>query len=246
MPLIKNNRAEHLSDSAIVLNLGDLSQEAKRIIAEARAEADRIVAEATEKADAMIAGASDRGFNIGKETGLTEGREQGREEAHREAMEEFSEQFQSVTDSWTEALSGWESDRNAMLLAAREDVLTFAVTMAKKVVVRLTRLDGRIIQDQLAETLSLLSRQSSLRIVINPEDRPIVEEIMPALLEHLAHCEHAEIENDASVTRGGCIVRTCDGLIDATIEKQIDRIIETFLPAERKHADAEDDVGADR
>jgi flagellar assembly protein FliH len=237
MPLIKNNSADRMMKHALVLDLGDLNRQADRILDEARAEAGRIVAEAQEEARRLVEGADERGYEQGLDRGLGEGRRRGEEEGRQTTLDEYRDKLKALADSWTAALQRWEEDREAMLRAAREDVLAFAFAMGRKITGRLVELDATLVQDQLAETLSLLSGPSAVTVVLNPRDRPLAEEVLPNLLAQLARCEHAEIAEDDSITSGGCVIRTADGVIDATIEKQIDRIAEALLPDRSRRQD---------
>ncbi|MDY7109691.1 MAG: FliH/SctL family protein [Planctomycetota bacterium] len=230
MPLIKGANSARVVRHAVVLDLGDLNRQAEEIIDEARAEAGRIVADARAEAQSLIDGAAERGHAEGVERGLTEGRTRGEEEGRQSTSEEYRDRFNALSQSFTEALKRWEEQRRAMFLAAREDVLAFALAMGRKVIGRVIELDRTVIEDQLRESLALLSRPSMMTVVIHPDDRPLVEAVLPTLLAELTRCEHADIAEDASITPGGCVIRTGDGLVDATIENQIDRIVRTLLP----------------
>lgn len=225
---------------ALVLDLGDLRHQADRILDEARAEADRVIAEAREKAQALVDGADERGYQHGLERGVAEGSAKGEEEGRQTTIDEYCEELRALTDSWTDALKRWEDDRSALLLAAREDVLAFALAVGRKVIGRVIELDDTVVQDQLRESLSRLSRPSAVTVVIHPDDRSRVEDVLPSLLSELTRCDHAGIAEDASITPGGCVIRTADGLIDATIEKQIDRIVQTLLPDRREARGADE------
>jgi flagellar assembly protein FliH len=230
MPLIKQARAEQMTRRAIVLDLGDLNRQAEEIIAAARREADRLRAEATEEARRLVEGAEERGHEQGLARGVAEGRARGAEEGRREAREEWEARYRVLAERWEQALEAWETQWQDMLLAAREDVLRFAFEMARKIVIRVAALDPRVIEDQVAEALSMLCRPSAVRITIHPDDRPVVDAMLPALLARLTTCAHAAIVEDASVDRGGCVVHTGEGRIDATIRRQIERVAETLLP----------------
>ncbi len=78
--------------------------------------------------------------------------------------------------------------------------------------------------------LTLMGRPSSVTVTVNPSDRPLIEEVLPALTDRLLASAHAAIEEDAAITPGGCIVRTGRGSIDATIDGQLDRIARALLP----------------
>ncbi|MHC4446441.1 MAG: FliH/SctL family protein, partial [Planctomycetota bacterium] len=134
---------------------------------------------------------------------------------------------------WTAALNQWEADRGEMLLAAREDVVRFAVTVARKVVMRIVKADSTVIEDQLAEALALLSRPSTIVVSVHPNDRPIVEAVLPRVVSRLQQCEQASVRDDETLTPGGCVVATAGGRIDAAIETQLDRIARTLVPDQR-------------
>jgi flagellar assembly protein FliH len=246
MPLIKNANADSHTRSAVVLDLGDLRRQADAILADARAEARRICEDAEHEAQQLIDGAAERGHADGFQRGLAEGREQGVREGREETKEAFGERIEALVNAWSDALDRWHEKRAAMLLAAREDVLAFAFELARKVVLRQIEIDPLIVRDQLAESLALLSRPSRVRISLHPEDRPLVEEIMPAVTAKYAEIEHAELRDDPDVQRGGCVVATERGVIDATIDRQLERIARTILPSGTDdRGDGESDADAE-
>jgi flagellar assembly protein FliH len=242
-PVIKSDTAALVTHDAIVLDLGDLRAQGQRMLEEARAKAEQIVAEGAAEAKRLTDAAADKGHAEGLERGLAEGREQGRAEAHAEALAEHREQFDALTASWTEAADQWERRRTSMLVQAKEDVLAFAFEAARKVVLRTIECDASVVADQVAEALTLLMRPTSVTIAVHPEDRATVEAALPQIVERLARCEHAALVGDPSIARGGCIVRTAGGEIDASIATQLDRIASTVLPEDHRSFETEaDDV----
>jgi flagellar biosynthesis/type III secretory pathway protein FliH len=179
----------------------------------------------------LIAAADDRGYSEGRERGLREGSEIGRAEGLAEARAQHDEQLRTLLDRWQEALIRWEEERSSMLLPAREDVLTFAYELARKVVLKLPEFDQEIVQRQIAEAVSLLMRPSALEVLIHPDDRPFVEELLPDIVKSIHHGVHATLATDESMARGGCIVRSGAGRIDATLETQLDRLADALLAA---------------
>jgi flagellar biosynthesis/type III secretory pathway protein FliH len=233
MAVIKNVHADRLAKQAVVLDLGDLGRQADRILGDARKQAERIIAAARADAQKLIDSAADRGYQQGHERGLREGREAGEHEGRARALEKFEPQLEKLINAWTAALNQWEADRGEMLLAAREDVVRFAVTVARKVVMRIVKADSTVIEDQLAEALALLSRPSTIVVSVHPNDRPIVEAVLPRVVSRLQQCEQASVRDDETLTPGGCVVATAGGRIDAAIETQLDRIARTLVPDQR-------------
>jgi len=238
MPLIKGNNAKDTVRDAVVLDFGDLNREAERIVAHAQQQAERIVAEANAKAEQLVSNASDRGFAEGREAGLNAAMDEGREIGRNEALNEYRTKIESLLKTWSSAIERWENDRTQMYMQAREDVLRFASAVAEKVIRRHIECDPKIIHDQIEEALQIISRPSSVIVSINPDDRGSTEDIVAKLLERFRNCEHIELQDNANISRGGCVVSTRDGTIDASIERQLQRIVETIFPDESKKNDA--------
>lgn len=234
MALIKHSQSGSMVKDAIVLDFGDLSRQAESILQRAHNAAAEVLAHANEEARRLIDGAAAKGHAEGFEKGSNEGRRAGESQGRAEAIASWNEQLETLTHQWTAALAKFEADRSAMMLDAREDVLVFATEMAAKIVHRLVKVDENIIADQLVAALTGLTRPTSLAITIHPEDRPVVESVLPELLASIGANSETELRDDASIGRGGCIVNTAGGTVDAAIQTQIDRIVTALLP-QREH-----------
>ncbi|MHC4774389.1 MAG: FliH/SctL family protein [Planctomycetota bacterium] len=229
MGLIKNTDAHRVVMRGFQ-DLGDLKLQAERLLDEARAEARRIVDEARSRAEAIVAESEPRGYAEGKQRGLGEGHEEGRRQGHEEAISEQRSRLEQLVPSWTEALKSFEAQRNDLLLAAREDVLELALTMGAKVTRRGVEADPGVAADQVAEALALVADASAVTVSINPKDRKLVESVLGEIIERIGACTHVELREDEQVGPGGCVLTTGKGRLDATVERQIERIVDTLLP----------------
>ena len=245
MALIKNTTAGPLPKGTSVFNLGDLTRESKDVLQEAKLQAKEIMERAEQEAATLVDSATDRGFAEGKDQGLAQGREEGRQAGRAEAIAEFTPQLTDLQVAFTAALAQWETDRNGMVLAAREDVLRLALAVAEKVTYRIIQTDSTVIGDQLAEALVLLVAPRAVTVAVAPQDRALVEAMLPELIDKINTCTHAAIRDDPSVTPGGCVISTGAGRIDATIERQIQRIVDTLLPQPIDAAPGNDTPGDD-
>ncbi len=231
MPILKGEKSKSVLKNAIVLDMGDLDRQARDILAQARRDAASVVAEARDEAKKLIAEAADIGQSQGFERGRAEGFEQGRAEGREETLNTLKPQLEEMLKSWSDALDRWESDRADMLLAARQDVLTFAVEMGRKLTLRYMALNEDAVVDQVAEAISRITRPTAVSILVHSDDRALIEDALPDLLAKFTGCREAVIREEPNVERGGCIVKTSGGEIDATLKTQIERIIEALLPA---------------
>ncbi|MEA2227646.1 MAG: flagellar assembly protein FliH, partial [Solirubrobacteraceae bacterium] len=65
----------------------------------------------------------------------------------------------------------------------------------------------------------------------HPDDLDVVRSAVEALRGSLGGIEHCEVQSERRVSRGGAIVRTPDGDIDARIETKLARARETVEAA---------------
>lgn len=212
-------------------DLGDLKHQASEIIAAARIQAGQILDAARAEAAVLVDEASPRGRAEGREQGRAEGRAEGERLGREEAVERFTAQFEALAVSWTAALGEFETLRHDMMQAARQDIVELALTMGGKIARRVIEADPDVVKDQVAEVLGHVTAPSRVTVSINPKDRVLVKSVLPALCERLTTGTDVELRDDPDIERGGCVLSTGSGRIDATVETQVQRMAEALLPA---------------
>jgi flagellar biosynthesis/type III secretory pathway protein FliH len=68
-------------------------------------------------------------------------------------------------------------------------------------------------------------------LVVNPEDLELLSDAIVGLQSELGGVEHCNVQADRRVGRGGVIVRTEAGELDATIDAQLSRAREVVATA---------------
>jgi len=232
MALIKSQHADDLAHDAIVLDLGDLRRQARVLMDRAKLEAERIVAEAKQEAEQLTAGAEHKGYEAGHARGLEEGRTAGHAAGRAEAIAEYRQQLDQLQEAWVHAARQWDADRRTMLLEARQSLLALAIQLAEKIVRRVPKIDPSIVVDQVAEAIEYVARPCDVTVRVNAQDRPLLDDAMTQLIDELGQVEHAHLVNDERITPGGCVVTYGAGHIDATLETQLQRVVDALLPDE--------------
>jgi flagellar assembly protein FliH len=121
-------------------------------------------------------------------------------------------------------------------------VLALAISIAERVIKRRIEIDPALVADQLAAALALTVSPSRLAIRTSPDDLETAKTILPTLLHRFTESPNITIEPDPALSRGSVTLRTDKGEVDATIETQLDRIVEVILPARKTdihHRDTE-------
>jgi len=242
MAVLKQSRSRAMLRDAIVLDLGDVTRQAEKIRQAAHEAAERTLTEAKQQADAIRDDARnaavEAGHKEGYEAGLTEGREAGR----AEALEQMKQQLEGLQRGWMQAATQWDAQQQAMYHECQQVMLDMALLMAQKLLHRVIDVDRNVVVGQVAAALRHVTRPFDVKVAIHPEDRPVLEESLPQLLQAFDHLKHVELVDDKGVGRGGCVVRYGQGMIDASIEKQLDRVIELIAPkSSDEHASTQPD-----
>lgn len=230
MALIKHAAAATLPRDAIVLNLAELSEEAARITRRAEERAAQIVTAAQAERRRLIDTATEEGFaageRAGKELGYIEGGERGLDDARAE----HGARLEEVGARWTKALDAFEALRESMLMQAKTDALALALRLAERITKRVVAADPKVASAQMAAALELIGRPTRLTVRTHPDDLEETTREAKTLATRLAAARHLEVIPDPALTRGSIIVSSDRGVIDATIETQLERVCEALLP----------------
>ena len=238
MPLIRNQNARNVGSRAVALDMGDVRAEAESLIAAARAEVEALRASALHEIEAERQRVFDESRALGFAEGHDAGRASGLESGHAEALTQtvgpYSEIIEKLVPAWIEQFEQFGTERERLFEEARRDVLRFAVDIAARVVHRVVECDETVCIAQVREALQIIGRPSQVRLSINPLDRAVISDALPGILEKAALTTDLELFDDEQVTRGGCVVSTPQGAVDATVETQVARIAEALVPEVQK------------
>jgi len=249
MGLVRSDHSAAYLRDAVVLDLGEMAAQGQALRERAKKDADRIVAEAEQKVEQLLAVQREEGYRAGYESGKKDGFGKGVEEGRNHATAQAASDIETALQSWNEALTQYVSIREQLQQEAKHDVLRLALDMGKRIVHRFVEQDPTIIESQLEETLHLLVTKTKVIIHVNPNDLETAQMTLPSVLERMEHCDEGTVAADSTIHPGGCFVRTESGDIDAQIDTQIRRIVETLLPSGGDETDddpiRETDVGAE-
>ena len=235
MAVVKRQDADKLVRGAMVLDLGDLAREGRRIRERSSEDAQRIVDEARAERERTVAGAAEAGRAQGFEDGHAKGYAEGLQKGRAEALAEARKELESVRAAWASSLQSFEAQREALLEGARRDALRLAVLFAEKITKRAVAIAPEAAaEEQLRSAMTLVVSASRLTVRCHPKDAASLRSILPGLASALDGSPHAEIVEDDAVGRGSCVVALPGGAeIDATVQTQLDRLANAVLPERR-------------
>ncbi len=219
-----------------VFDLGDLRAGAERALADARLEAARIVDEARREAERLRAEArrdgAAKGEAEGRAKGLEEGRAAGSAEGHAAAKAEHAKSLRAIEESFATEFARWMSVRDEAMRFAERELAGIAVSIAESIVREHVAADPTVVAREAGAAVALFARATRVTIEVAPEDAPIVAEAMPDLSAALPDGAVVSIVARAGIARGGCVIRSNEGAVDARFETQFRRMREGILGAD--------------
>ncbi len=233
MGMIKRADIESYTRDAYVMDLNDLEKRGNALVDAANAKATAIVQNALKERERLLGTAREQGHAEGLKAGREEGFAQGQRDGIEQARAARAQELEQIITMWTEQLGRLEQRRDAMLEAARVQVVELAAAIAQRVVRRAINLDPSIVVSQLESVLSSVTESTRLVVRMHPDDAERIRAELPTLIDRFASCEHAQVVTDPTLDPGSCVACTsAGGVIDASIATQLDRIIHSLLPSE--------------
>ena len=200
------------TDQAAVIK-ADAENEANAIVEKAKAEAAQIVAEAQSQHDKIVSEARNDGF----EQGHQEGYEKGAAEVDR-LIERMHKILEAVMQRREEILQDTESQ-----------IVELVILMARKVIKILSENQKNVIMANTVAALRKVKTRGNVTLRVNIEDVKLTTAHADEFIQHVENVQGITVQEDSSVEKGGCIVETDFGAIDARISSQLTELENKIL-----------------
>ncbi len=196
---------------------------AYEIVEQARWEASDLIAKAKEEAEkevqALKEGAVEEGRRQGVEKGRQEGMEKGREEGRQVYVE--------AVKKWNGMAEGAAQERKRLLGEMQPILVELVGEALHKCLQKEAKRHHQMVLDLAQEVIKKAQDQVHLKLRLNPED---VEEVeaQKEQLQLSVGAGDLEIVPDARIERGGCILETEAGSVDARLSTVVDQVKESL------------------
>ncbi len=107
---------------------------------------------------------------------------------------------------------------------AQSDLSKLAVRIAEKILGRELSLKPDAIIDVVATALEHVGDPRAVEIRVSPEDLQALEGGRPRLIDRLKEARSIALRADSNVPRGGCVIETELGVVDARLSTQLEAI----------------------
>ena len=162
--------------------------------------------------------------------------EEGFRQGEKSGMEQERKKVQPVINSFRQALADLEKVKKNLYRNAEEQSLDLALAVAKKIVCREVSINRELIIDVVKEALARVSDQDKIKIRVSPCAVELLNDPVCTITDVVTNNAGICIEEDQTISSGGCIIETEMGDIDARIDEQM-QAVEKALRSELSKGD---------
>lgn len=143
------------------------------------------------------------------------------EEGYRKGLEQVKsdlEKFRNDTVSFMNA-------RNEVFEYIAPDILEISVDIAKKIIKKEVESDPQVLINSIVDVLKTISKsEPKINIRVKPQAVQFIKDTIPNITYQYGIDAKINIIADPSIEDGGCVFQTNNGIVDASIDTQIEII----------------------
>lgn len=152
-----------------------------------------------------------------------------RDNAAKEGYKAGLEKAQSDIVQVKTAMEGFLKAKQEVFEYIAPDILEISIDIARKIVKHEIQQDPEIVLATILDVLKTISKEESrITIKVNPSQVALAKEKMPEVLEMAGLETKVSVFGDENIDAGSCIVSTSNGVVDATVNTQLEIIKEAF------------------
>ena len=200
------------------------TDQAAIIKTEAETKAQEIIREAEAKAREIIAqGEVEKQKTVG--TAYKEGFDKGSEDGYKEGQMEVNRLIERLHIILEKTLD----KRQEILDETEQQIVELVLLIARKVVKVISETQRNVVMQNILQSLRRVKGRGDVTIRVNLADVQLTSEHTKDFMEAVESIKNITVAEDSSVEKGGCIIETDFGAIDARISSQLNELEQKIL-----------------
>ncbi len=200
------------------------TDEAQVIAQKARDEANDIIAEAEKQAQGIVAEAEKNQAMITRQA-RHEGYSAGREEGFKEGQIEV----QRLIDRLQTIITKTMDRREDILSETEQQIVDLVLLMTRKVVKVISENQRNVVVSNIVHALRKVKGRGDVVIRVNLADVEMTSEHTKNFISAAENIKNITVVEDSTVDKGGCIIETDFGAVDARIASQLGELEQKIL-----------------
>lgn len=183
---------------------------------EADKKAAEIIQQAQEQASDIVAKAK------AEQNGLREdAQKEGYGKGHEEGYKAGSDEVERLVDRMHKILEAVMSRRENILDETEQQIVELVILMTRKVVKIISENQKSVVMANVLQALKKVKGRGDVTIRVNLGDVKLTTEHIQDFIRQVENVKNITVLEDSSVEKGGCVVETDFGAIDARISSQL-------------------------
>jgi flagellar assembly protein FliH len=154
-----------------------------------------------------------------------------REEGLREGREEALAALTPALEALNQAVEAMQLEQLARADRLEAHAVDLGLFLAEKVLGGALAVEPDRVVEAVRGALRGIVERERVTVLVHPDDLELVRDSMDGVRASLGGIEHCEVQAERRVSRGGAIVRTPDGDVDARMETKLVRAREVVEAA---------------
>jgi flagellar assembly protein FliH len=175
---------------------------------------------------------AERGLSLAEVEALhAEARAAGEAEGRAEGLLAAHAEIDAALAAFNHAVAGVEALRDELAATFEREAVELAFAIAEQILAGALDVQPERVVDGVRGALRRLVDRHQITVLVNPADLELVSERMDAVRSELGGIEQCDVQADRRVGRGGVVVETTAGEIDAQLDTQMQRAREVVAEA---------------
>lgn len=154
--------------------------------------------------------------------------EKGRREGESALNEQLIRQRNETVELQRGILGSLQAVLPQVIRESESTVIELAFETAKKIVASLP-IDSAMVESAVREALHQCENTSEIVVQLHPEDLALLRQQQSPLLNGLPETGPIRFSSSIEVSRGGCVIQTKFGLLDARRETKIEQLRQSLI-----------------
>lgn len=200
------------TDEAAVLK-ADAQKQAEEIIAKAKADAAKILQDAHSEEQKIKISAKEDGFKQGHDKGYSAGESE---------IERLVERLRKMVEAVM-------LHREEILKETEQQIIDLVILMTRKVVKIISETQKTTIMSNILAALKKVKTRGTVSLHVNLEDLRLAAANVDEFIKRVENIQGITVVEDSTVEKGGCIVETDFGAVDARISSQLNELEDKIM-----------------
>jgi len=149
--------------------------------------------------------------------------ERGRIEGERALSQQLVQQRSDLLELQNGVLTSLRQTLPKLVTDAEESLVQLAYSAALKIIADIP-ISTELVEAVVREALGQLDHEANIVVLLNPQDLDLLRKINAPLLLEQVGGQPLRFQASPDITRGGCLLQTNFGVVDARRETKIERL----------------------